>query len=69
MNGNEVSTLLQALPYIRRHKGATFVIKCGGEIARDKTVLDLLAQDVALCAHTGVRTVVVHGGGPRHWSR
>ena len=34
MNGNEISTLLQALPYIRRHKGATFVIKCGGEIAR-----------------------------------
>lgn len=65
MNGQDVKTLLQALPYIRRHKGATFVIKCGGEVARDRDALDLLAQDIALCAHVGVRTVVVHGGGPQ----
>ena len=65
MNGHDIQTLLQALPYIRRHKGATFVVKCGGEIARDKTTLDLLAQDVALCTHIGIRVVVVHGGGPQ----
>ncbi|MHC4549062.1 MAG: acetylglutamate kinase [Planctomycetota bacterium] len=65
MNGHDVTTLLQALPYLRRHKGATFVIKCGGEVARDRAALDLLAQDVALCAHVGIRTVVVHGGGPQ----
>ena len=35
MNGAEIEVLLQALPYIRRHKGATFVLKCGGEVARD----------------------------------
>ena len=65
MNGKQVSTLLQALPYLRHHKGATFVIKCGGEIARDPDALDLLAQDIALVAHVGVRAVVVHGGGPQ----
>jgi len=61
----DVATLLQALPYIRRHKGATMVIKCGGEIARDPDALDRLARDVALCSHVGVRAVVVHGGGPQ----
>jgi len=65
VNGGDVRLLLQALPYIRRHKGATFVVKCGGAIARDAGALDLLAQDVALCAHVGVRAVVVHGGGPQ----
>jgi len=65
MNGHDIATLLQALPYIRRHKGATLVIKCGGEVARDSDALDLLARDIALCAHVGIRTVVVHGGGPQ----
>ncbi len=65
MNGQDVETLLQALPYIREHKGATFVIKCGGEIARDPAALDNLAADIALVFHVGVRPVVVHGGGPQ----
>lgn len=65
MNGKEIATLLQALPYIRHHKGATFIIKCGGEIARDPEALDLLARDMALISHVGVRVVVVHGGGPQ----
>lgn len=65
MNERDVSVLLQALPYIRRHKGATFVLKCGGEIARDKRALDMLAKDIALCMHVNISTVVVHGGGPQ----
>ncbi|TSC76607.1 MAG: acetylglutamate kinase [Parcubacteria group bacterium Gr01-1014_31] len=65
MNGNEVNTLLQALPYMRHHNGATFVVKCGGEIARDATSLDGLSRDLALCIHVGIRIVLVHGGGPQ----
>jgi acetylglutamate kinase len=65
MNGDRVSTLLEALPYFRRHKGAAFVVKCGGEIARDKQALDLLAGDLALCTYVGIRLVLVHGGGPQ----
>jgi len=65
MNGNEVEILLQALPYMRLHKGATMVVKCGGEIARDKDALGHLARDVALLHHIGVRAVLVHGGGPQ----
>lgn len=65
MKGEEIEVLLQALPYIRRHKGATFVLKCGGEVARDPAALEHLAKDVALCSHVGIRMVVVHGGGPQ----
>ena len=65
MKGKDIATLLQALPYIRLHKGATFIVKCGGEVARDPQALDLLAQDLALAHHVGSRIVVIHGGGPQ----
>jgi len=65
MNGAEIEILLQALPYMRQHKGSTIVVKCGGEIARDSEALENLARDVALLAHTGIRVVVIHGGGPQ----
>jgi len=65
MNGKEIEILLQALPYMRRHKGTTVVVKCGGEIAHDTEALQHLASDVALLEHTGIRVVVVHGGGPQ----
>jgi acetylglutamate kinase len=65
MNGTDVETLLEALPYIRTHKGSTIVIKCGGEVARDPAALNDLAEDIALIFHVGIRPVVVHGGGPQ----
>jgi acetylglutamate kinase len=65
MKGKEVELLLQALPYMRRHKGGTMVVKCGGEIARDPVALRHLARDVALLHHVGVHVVLVHGGGPQ----
>jgi len=65
MNGTEVKTLLQALPYLRRMKGATLVVKCGGEVAREPAALQHLASDLALIAHVGLHPVVVHGGGPQ----
>jgi acetylglutamate kinase len=65
MEGKDVATLLQALPYIRRLQRATIVIKCGGEVARDATARENLAQDIALCAHVGIKALLVHGGGPQ----
>jgi acetylglutamate kinase len=59
------STLVEALPYMRRFAGTTFVIKYGGhamgspELARD------FARDVVLLKHVGINPVVVHGGGPQ----
>ncbi|MDD5110245.1 MAG: acetylglutamate kinase [Patescibacteria group bacterium] len=65
VNGNDVRTLRDALPYVRKFRDATFVIKCGGEIARDAGALDLLGSDISLCAHLGIHIVLVHGGGPQ----
>jgi acetylglutamate kinase len=59
------ATLVEALPYLRRFAGATFVIKYGGhamgsaELARD------FARDVVLLKQVGINPVVVHGGGPQ----
>lgn len=56
--------LIQALPYIRRFAGKSIVVKLGGAAIDDE--LDrALAQDVLLLQSVGVRSVLVHGGGPQ----
>jgi len=60
-----VEILMQALPYIRRHRGKTFVVKLGGAVADEKAGLAGLAQDLALLSNVGIRMCVVHGGGPQ----
>ena len=62
---NDVSVLKQALPYIRIHKGHTFVVKLGGNVVQDAAAARSLASDVALLHHVGIRVVLVHGGGPQ----
>jgi acetylglutamate kinase len=61
----DILLLKQALPYLRRHKGRTMIIKLGGEIAADEAALRSLAEDVSLLVHVGIRLCVVHGGGPQ----
>jgi acetylglutamate kinase len=61
----DVSTLVEALPYIQRYKGKTFVVKLGGELVERADALASIAADVTLLDHMGVRIVVVHGGGPQ----
>ena len=59
----DIRVLQQALPYIQRFKGSTFVIKIGGETFEDATVLDRLIDDLTLMHLVGIRIVIVHGGG------
>ena len=59
----DVNVLRETLPYIRKFKGQTFVVKFGGEVADDPDVLVSFCEEVALCAQVGIRMVVVHGGG------
>jgi acetylglutamate kinase len=61
----DIILLKQALPYMRRHKGSTFVIKVGGELASDPATLRSLASDLSLLVHVGIRVTLVHGGGPQ----
>ena len=58
-------TLAEALPYMRRFSGQTFVIKYGGHAMGDAQLADDFARDVVLMKQVGINPVVVHGGGPQ----
>ena len=55
--------LQEALPYIRRFKGKTFVIKYGGSAMVNEELREIFARDVVLLKLVGINPVVVHGGG------
>ena len=68
MDAHEKSRVLaEALPYIRRFRGQTVVVKYGGNAMGDGEQRDLarFAEDVALLHSVGIKVVVVHGGGPQ----
>jgi acetylglutamate kinase len=60
----DVSTLLEALPYIRQFRDRTIVIKYGGAAMTDPALREDFARDIALLKYVGINVVVVHGGGP-----
>ncbi len=57
--------LIEALPFIRKFYGKTFVIKYGGAAQVDEALKDAFARDVVLMNYIGINTVIVHGGGPK----
>ena len=62
----EIATVLtEALPYIQRFKGKTFVIKYGGNAMTDETLKYSFARDIVLMKLVGMNPIVVHGGGPQ----
>jgi acetylglutamate kinase len=61
----QAAILGEALPYMRRHAGETFVIKYGGHAMGDPDLAELFANDVVLLNHVGINPIVVHGGGPQ----
>lgn len=50
---------------MRRHSGATFVIKYGGHAMGDTSLAHLFARDIVLLRQVGINPIVVHGGGPQ----
>ncbi len=58
-------TLSEALPYIRRYKDKTIVIKFGGHAMVDEALSESFARNIVLLQHLGVHPVIVHGGGPQ----
>ena len=58
-------TLSEALPYMRRFAGQTFVIKYGGHAMGDPSLAERFARDIVLIKHVGINPVIVHGGGPQ----
>jgi acetylglutamate kinase len=61
----KAETLVEALPYLQRYAGCTFVVKYGGHAMGDPDLAHDFAQDVVLLQAIGIRPVVVHGGGPQ----
>src|ERR1043166_7407298 len=61
----KAEVLLEALPYIRRFNGTTFVIKYGGKAMIDAGLQSSFAQDIALLKFVGINPVVAKGGGPQ----
>src|SRR5439155_4074184 len=61
----KATTLLEALPYIQRFNGATFVIKYGGSFmdSTDPDVRNSVARDIVFLEAVEINPVVVHGGG------
>src|SRR5882724_2564453 len=55
--------LREALPYIQRFKGKTFVVKFSGKVTEDRDHLISLAEELALLHQVGIRICVIHGGG------
>jgi acetylglutamate kinase len=62
---SKTTTLLEALPYIQRFSGATFVVKYGGSFmdSPDPAVRSEVARDIVFLEAVEINPVVVHGGG------
>jgi acetylglutamate kinase len=60
-----VRALKSAAPYIRMYKNKIFVIKAGGEVFADEVSTRSLIEQVAILHQVGIKTILVHGGGPQ----
>jgi acetylglutamate kinase len=66
LNNLEVAkaeALLEALPFIQKFRGQTFVIKYGGSAMEDDHLIERLLKDVVFLEAVGINPVLVHGGG------
>lgn len=63
-NAQRAEVLTQALPYIKRYNGEIVVIKYGGNAMINQELKEQVMQDIVLLWLTGVKVVLVHGGGP-----
>ena len=61
----KAETLIEALPYLKRYEGRTFVVKYGGHAMGDPALAQDFAEDIVLLKTVGINPVLVHGGGPQ----
>jgi acetylglutamate kinase len=60
----KADVLIEALPYIKAFRNETFVIKYGGSILSEDTIRKGVLEDIVFLSFMGIKTVLVHGGGP-----
>lgn len=63
-NMQRAEVLTQALPYIKRYNGEIVVVKYGGNAMINENLKEQVMEDIVLLWLTGVKVVLVHGGGP-----
>jgi len=63
-SNDRASILVQALPYIQSFQNKTIVVKYGGNAMLNDELKTAVIEDVILMSCVGIRTVLVHGGGP-----
>ncbi|WP_427868525.1 acetylglutamate kinase [Leucobacter luti] len=61
----KAQVLIESLPWLKKFRDAIMVIKFGGNAMVDDALLAAFAEDVVYLRHTGIRPVIVHGGGPQ----
>jgi acetylglutamate kinase len=60
---DKTESLIDALPFIQKFRGHTFVIKYGGAAMEDDHLVERLLRDVVFLEAVGINPVVIHGGG------
>ena len=63
-NADRARILVHALPYIQKYTGKVLVVKYGGNAMTNEKLKNSVMRDVILLSLTGVKVVLVHGGGP-----
>jgi acetylglutamate kinase len=63
-NNERAGVLVHALPYIQSFQGKTIVVKYGGNAMLNGELKRAVIEDIILMSCVGIKTVLVHGGGP-----
>ncbi len=61
----KAAVLIESLPWLKKFRDRIMVIKFGGNAMIDDALMTAFAEDVVYLRHTGIRPVIVHGGGPQ----
>lgn len=60
---SKAATLIEALPYLQRFRGKTFLIKMGGSAMENPDLVSSVMRDIVFLEVAGINPIVVHGGG------
>ena len=61
----QATVLSEAMPFMQRYAGETFVIKFGGHAMANDTLTNLFARDIVLLRQIGINPIIIHEGGPQ----
>ncbi|HET6672939.1 MAG TPA: acetylglutamate kinase [Agromyces sp.] len=61
----KAQVLIDSLPWLKRFRGETIVVKFGGNAMVSPELQRAFAEDMVYLRYAGIKPVVVHGGGPQ----